>query len=44
MADMEARFKSDHQFELEQQKRDAEGQIADAVAKAKLEGIELDPF
>ena len=35
---METRFKSDHQFELDQLKKDTEGEVADAVAKAKLEG------
>ena len=39
MGEMETRFKEDLHQQLEAQKTDAEGNISDAVEKAKLEGI-----
>ena len=38
MSEMETRFKEDLHQQLEAQKADAEGNITDAVEKAKLEG------
>ena len=39
MSEMETRFKEDLHQQLEAQKTDAEGNISDAVEKAKLEGM-----